>query len=188
MNFLEILLTAVGLSMDAFAVAVTDGICCQNLTKRKRLAVGICFGFFQGLMPLTGFFLGKAFENCITAVDHYVALILLSYIGIKMIFDAVREAKQENTEKYILTDKTLCLQGIAVSIDALAVGVSFAALANICIYPAVCEIALTTFLFSLLGIWSGKRLGMKSGCNALLTGGVILICLGVKIFIEHVFF
>lgn len=185
MNFLEILLTAIGLSMDAFAVALTDGICCQNLKKRNMLAVGICFGFFQGVMPLTGFFLGKAFGSCITAVDHYVALLLLGSIGIEMIFDAVQEEKPENTA---LTYKTLILQGIAVSIDALAVGVSFAALANVRIYPAVCEIALITCLFSLLGVRFGKKFGLKLGSKALLTGGVILICLGVKVFIEHVFF
>jgi len=188
MNFLELLLTAVGLSMDAFAVSITDGICCQDLKKREAVKIGLCFGIFQGIMPLMGFFLGKAFENYITAVDHYVALILLGYIGIRMILDAVHESKQETQENNRLTFKFLILQGIAVSIDALAVGVSFAALQNINIYYAVSEIAVITAILSLIGVRSGRKFGMKSGSRALLTGGLILICLGIKIFIEHVFF
>ena len=188
MNFFEILLTAVGLSMDAFAVSVTDGLCCTNLKKQQIFQIGICFGLFQGVMPLTGFFLGKAFETYITAADHYVALILLDYIGIRMILDAVREAKQKETEYYELTTKMLILQGIATSIDALAVGVSFAALANINIYCAVSEIAVITCLLSLTGVRFGRKFGAKLGSRALLTGGIILVCLGIKIFIEHMFF
>ena len=188
MNVFEILLTAVGLSMDVFAVAVTDGLCCTDLKKRQMLEIGICFGIFQGIMPLTGFFLGKAFENYITAADHYVALLLLGYIGISMIADAVREAKRTEPEHCELRLKTLLLQGIATSIDALAVGVSFAALANIHIYYAVSEIAVITCLFSLIGVRCGRRFGRKLGSRAMLTGGVILVCLGLKIFIEHLFF
>ena len=139
-------------------------------------------------MPLTGFFLGKAFERYITAVDHYVALILLGYIGGKMIYDAVQEAKQNQSEAYALTFRTLILQGIATSIDALAVGVSFAALANIHIYYAITEIAVITCLLSLTGIRLGKKSGLKLGSKALMTGGLILVCLGLKIFIEHQFF
>ncbi|MBR1554837.1 MAG: manganese efflux pump [Oscillospiraceae bacterium] len=188
MNFLEILLTAVGLSMDAFAVSVTNGLCCTNLRKRQSLRIGLCFGLFQGIMPLTGFFLGKAFESYITAFDHYIALILLGYIGGKMIYDAVQESKQDAPEAYELTVRTLILQGIATSIDALAVGVSFAALANINIFSAAAEIAVITCMLSLIGVRFGKKFGTKLGSRALLTGGVILVCLGIKIFIEHVFF
>ncbi|MBR0485580.1 MAG: manganese efflux pump [Oscillospiraceae bacterium] len=188
MNLAEILLTAVGLSMDAFAVAVTDGLCCSNLKKQQTIQIGLCFGMFQGVMPLTGFFLGKAFESCITAVDHYVALILLGYIGIKMILDAVQESGQDTPEIYELTPKLLILQGIATSIDALAVGVSFAVLANVNIFCAVAEIAVITCLLSLTGVRFGRKFGRKLGNRALLTGGVILVCLGIKIFIEHVFF
>ncbi len=188
MNLIEIFLTAVGLSMDAFAVSVTNGLCCANPEKKNALRIGLCFGLFQGLMPLTGFFLGKAFEQYITAVDHYIALILLGYIGGKMIFDAVKESRQGETESYVLTAKLLFLQGIATSIDALAVGVSFAALANIHIFYAAAEIAVITCILSLIGVRFGKQFGTKLGSRAQLTGGLILICLGLKIFIEHMFF
>lgn len=188
MNFWEILLTAIGLSMDAFAVSVTNGLCCTELNRKQSLQMGICFGIFQGLMPLTGFMLGKAFEQYITAIDHYVALILLGYIGGKMVYDAIQEAKQEQSESYVLTFRMMILQGIATSIDALAAGVSFAALANIHICYAVIEIAVITCLLSLTGIRVGKQSGKKLGSRALLTGGIILIGLGWKIFIEHQFF
>ena len=188
MNFAEILLTAVGLSMDAFAVSVTDGLCCTNLKKRQSVWIGLCFGLFQGIMPLAGFFLGKAFEASVTAVDHYIALILLGYIGGKMIYDSIQEAKQNAPESYPLTAKMLILQGIATSIDALAVGVSFAVLPDVNIFCAVAGIALITCLLSLIGVRFGKQFGEKLGSRALLTGGVILVCLGMKIFIQHVFF
>ncbi len=187
MHFIELLLTAFSLSMDAFAVSVTNGLSCTDLKKKQTLAIGLCFGLFQGLMPLTGFFLGKAFERQITAADHYIAFILLGYIGGSMICEAVQERNQQ-TEVYIFTMKTLLLQGIATSIDALAVGVSFAALANINIFLAAGEIALITCLVSLTGVRFGKQFGKKIGSSALLTGGIILICLGMKIFIEHQFF
>ncbi|MDE5754749.1 MAG: manganese efflux pump, partial [Oscillospiraceae bacterium] len=95
MNFLELILTAIGLSMDAFAVSVTDGLCCKDLQKKHAVSIGLCFGIMQGLMPTIGFFLGQAFAEYITAVDHYIALILLGYIGGKMILDAIQESKQD---------------------------------------------------------------------------------------------
>lgn len=188
MSFAEILLTAVGLSMDAFAVSVTDGLCCSGLKKKQSVRIGLCFGMFQGIMPLTGFFLGKAFESCITAFDHYIALILLGYIGGKMILDAVRESGKDAPEAYELTPKLLILQGIATSIDALAVGVSFAVLPDVNIFCAVAEIAVMTCLLSLTGVRFGRKFGAKLGNRALLAGGVILVGIGIKIFMEHVFF
>ncbi|MDE6004603.1 MAG: manganese efflux pump MntP family protein [Oscillospiraceae bacterium] len=188
MNFLELLLTAIGVSMDAFAVSVTDGLCCKNLQKKQSLAIGLCFGFLQGLMPVIGFFLGQTFASYITAVDHYVALLLLGYIGGKMIFDAIADAKQDNSELYDLNFKILFMQGIATSIDALAIGVSFSALANIKIFPAAIEIMLITCIVSIIGVCFGKHLGKKFGSCALFTGGLILISLGIKIFLEHMFF
>ena len=185
MHFIELLLTAFSLSMDAFAVSVTNGLSCADLKKKQTFAIGLSFGLFQGLMPLAGFFLGKAFEQYITAFDHYIALILLGYIGGSMICDAVQESKPE---AYTFTVKTLLLQGVATSIDALAVGVSFAALANINIFLAAGEIALITCLVSLTGVKFGKKFGKKIGNHALLTGGIILVSLGLKIFIEHQFF
>ncbi len=188
MNFLELLLTAIGLSMDAFAVSVTNGLCCTNLKKKQSLLIGLCFGAFQGLMPTIGFFLGKAFADYITAIDHYIALILLGYIGGKMIYDAVQDAKQEEQQPYALTPGLLLMQGIATSIDAMAAGVSFAALSNINILYAGVEIAVITCMLSIIGVRCGKKFGSKLGSRALLTGGVILVCLGLKIFIEHMFF
>lgn len=188
MSVLELILTAVGLSMDAFAVSVTDGLCCNNLQRKQSVAIGLCFGFLQGLMPAIGFFLGQAFASYITVVDHYVALLLLGYIGGKMIFDAITEAKQDKPEPYSLTRKTILMQGIATSIDALAVGVSFSALANIQILPVASGIAFITCVLSITGICFGKHLGQKFGSYALFAGGLLLIGLGVKIFIEHMFF
>ena len=188
MNFFEIMLTAIGLAMDAFAVSVTDGLCCKNLQKKQFFAIGLCFGILQGLMPTIGFFLGQAFVSYITIIDHYIALILLSYIGGKMIFDAISESKKNKLEFYDLNFKTIFMQGIATSIDALAIGVSFSALANIKIIPVAFEIMLITCILSMIGICFGKNLGKKFGSYALFAGGLILIFLGIKIFVEHVFF
>lgn len=188
MNFLELILTAIGLSMDAFAVSVTDGLCCKDLQKKHAISIGLCFGIMQGLMPTIGFFLGQAFAEYITAVDHYIALILLGYIGGKMILDAIQESKQDEPEPYHMHMKTILMQGIATSIDALAVGVSFSALANIHILPAALEIAGITCILSIAGVCFGKRLGQKCGSYALFAGGLILITLGIKIFVQHMFF
>lgn len=197
MNFFELILTAIGLSMDAFAVSVTNGLCCKDLQKKHVLSIGLCFGIMQGLMPTIGFLLGQAFTDYITAVDHYIALILLGYIGGKMILDAVKEFKESGEsgesgsaepESYHLSGKTIFMQGVATSIDALAVGVSFSALANISIVPAALEIAVITCVLSIIGVCFGKRLGQKFGSYALLAGGLILVLLGVKIFIQHMFF
>ncbi|MDE7093668.1 MAG: manganese efflux pump MntP family protein [Oscillospiraceae bacterium] len=188
MNFLELLLIAFSVSMDAFAVSITDGLCCKNLQKKQFISIGLCFGILQGLMPVIGFFLGQTFASYIRVVDHYVALILLGYIGGKMIFDAITESKKTEPELYDLNSKIILMQGIATSIDALALGVSFSALANIKIMPIVTEIMLITGLLSIMGVCFGKHLGKKFGSYALFLGGFILIALGVKIFVEHVFF
>ncbi len=187
MSYIELFLVAVGLSMDAFAVAISNGLCCQKLRKSQILAIGFCFGGFQGLMPTIGFFLGKAFESYITAVDHYIALILLGYIGGKMIFDAITN-KEETEQSRLLTAPLLLTQGIATSIDALAVGVSFAALPDVSIIAAAAFIACITFLCSVIGVCSGKKFGEKLGSRATLLGGLILVGIGVKIFVEHMFF
>lgn len=187
MTYIELLLIAIGLSMDAFAVSITNGLCCTNLKKNQIFMIGLCFGGFQGLMPTAGFFLGKAFEVYITALDHYIALVLLGYIGGKMIYDALTE-KEETGNQYTLTVRTLLMQGVATSIDALAVGVSFAALPGVNIMVAALSIAVVTFAFSVVGVCFGKRFGARLGSRALLAGGMILVGIGVKIFIEHMFF
>lgn len=186
MNLLEIILIGVGLSMDAFAVSITNGLSCKNLKKIQMLAVAVCFGVFQGLMPAIGFFLGKAFEGYIRAFDHWIALALLGYIGGKMIWDALKGG--EEASEYTLTAKLLLMQGIATSIDALAVGVSFAALPDVNILTAALLICAETFVFSFIGVAFGKRAGQKLGSRAQLIGGLILVGIGIKIFVEHVFF
>lgn len=186
MTILELILIGIGLSMDAFAVSITNGLCCTNLKRQQMLYIAVCFGFFQGLMPVIGYFLGKAFETYICAFDHWIALVLLGYIGGKMLFDAVRG--EEDSGEYALTGKLLLTQGIATSIDALAVGVSFAALPDVHIWLAALLICCTTFAFSLVGVLSGRRVGQKLGSRAQLVGGLILIGIGIKIFVEHMFF
>ncbi len=185
MTILEIILIGVGLSMDAFAVSITNGLCCTNLKKRQMFYIALCFGVFQGAMPLIGYFLGKAFEKYICTFDHWIALVLLGYIGGKMIFDAVKG--EEDAGEFQLTLKTLLTQGIATSIDALAVGVSFAALPNVNIWSSAGIICCTTFAFSLVGVVFGKKVGSKLGSRAQLVGGIILVCIGIKIFVEHMF-
>ena len=186
MSIIDIILVAIGLSMDAFAVSITNGLCCQHLRRSQMLSVAVCFGGFQALMPTIGYFLGKAFEGYISALDHYIALILLGYIGGKMIFDALTGSAEEHS--YALTAKLLLMQGVATSIDALAVGVSFATLPNVQIVPAVLLIGGITFLLSLTGVLIGKKTGQKLGSRAQIVGGLILIGIGIKIFVEHMFF
>lgn len=186
MTLLELILIGIGLSMDAFAVSITNGLSCKSLRRSQMLADAVCFGVFQGLMPTLGFFLGKAFAAYICAFDHWIALILLGYIGGKMIFDALRP--DEESGSYTLTPKLLLTQGIATSIDALAVGVSFAALPNVNIVYAALLICFETFAFSLVGIVFGKKVGARLGDRAQFVGGLILIGIGLKIFIEHMFF
>lgn len=187
MSIIELVLIGIGLSMDAFAVSITNGLCCTNINRRRALLTGLCFGGFQGLMPTVGYFLGKAFEQYIRAFDHWIALILLGYIGGKMIFDALRPGEEE-LHQTLLTPKLLFIQGVATSIDALAVGVSFAALQDVNILFAALLICCETFAFSVVGVVFGKRVGQKLGNRAQLVGGLILVCIGLKFFIEHMFF
>ena len=169
MSIIELILIGIGLSMDAFAVSVTNGLCCKNIKAGKTIMTGVCFGGFQGLMPLIGYFLGRGFAKYITAFDHIIALILLGFIGGQMIWE-------------------LFMQGIATSIDALAVGVSFAALENVNIAFAATAICSITFMFSIVGVLIGKKFGNILNNKAQLVGGLILVGIGVKIFVEHTFF
>ena len=186
MSVTELILIGIGLSMDAFAVSITNGLSARQLKRSTMLADAVCFGVFQGLMPTIGFFLGKAFETYIRTFDHWIALLLLAWIGGKMIWDAFRG--EEESGEYTLTVKLLLAQGVATSIDALAVGVSFAALPDVQILPAALLICCETFAFSLIGIVFGKKAGAKLGSHAQLVGGIILVGIGIKIFVEHMFF
>lgn len=187
MSIIELILIGIGLSMDAFAVSVTNGLCCKNIKAGKTLMTGVCFGGFQGLMPLIGYFLGRGFSHYITAFDHIIALILLGFIGGQMIWESFKK-EDENTDSNVLTGKMLFMQGIATSIDALAVGVSFAALKDVNIAFASSSICCITFVFSVVGVLIGKKFGNMLNNKAQLVGGLILVGIGIKIFAEHTFF
>ena len=181
MSFLELLLIAVGLSMDAFAVSICKGLGTRHVRPRHALLAGLYFGGFQFLMPVTGWLLGYRFEAMIKSVDHWVAFVLLTAIGVGMI----REARQKGDE---LSDdygvKTMTLLAVATSIDALAVGVTFAFL-QVALLPSAGLIGVTTFLLSAAGIYVGAAFGARFKAAAEITGGVILILIGLKILLEH---
>jgi Predicted membrane protein len=180
MSFLELLLIAVGLSMDAFAVSICKGLSLQKLKPRHAALVGLYFGGFQALMPVIGWALGYRFEHVIKSVDHWIAFVLLVIIGLSMI----REAKQAEELNDDLSFRTMLLLAVATSIDALAVGVTFAFL-QVRILPAASLIGVTTFLLSALGVYIGHVFGLKYRAKAEIAGGVILIGIGVKILLEH---
>lgn len=198
MGFAELLLLAVGLAMDAFAVSIGNGLSMKKSDPKSALAIALSFGVFQALMPTAGYFLGTAFETVISRFDHYIALIFLGFIGGKMIFDGIkelRESKKEGTESgekeeqpFKLSFGALMIQSVATSIDALIVGVSFAALPDVNIWTAVVLIGVITFAISLVGVFSGKKFGQLLGSRAEVFGGLILVGIGLKVFIEHVFF
>ncbi len=179
-------LLALGLAMDAFAVSITNGMCYANSGRKTALISALFFGFFQGLMPFLGFCAGLTFRDAIAFLDHWIALGLLSFIGGQMIWNALREknAACPSSQEKFLTVKSIFLQAIATSIDALTVGISFAVM-EINIWQAVTIIAAITFCCSLLGAVLGKSFGMLLKDKAEIFGGIILIAIGVKIFLEH---
>ncbi len=180
MSFPELLLIAVGLSMDAFAVSICKGLSIKKLGARHAALVGLYFGGFQALMPLIGWALGYRFEHIIESVDHWIAFALLVIIGLSMI----REANQAEELNDDLGFKTMVLLAVATSIDALAVGVTFAFL-QVRILPAASLIGVTTFLISAVGVYIGHVFGLKYRAKAEIAGGVILIGIGLKILLEH---
>lgn len=182
MSILEILLLGIGLSMDAFAVSICKGLSAKRLQTRHYLIIGAWFGGFQALMPTIGFFLGSTFEQYITAFDHWVAFVLLSAIGAGMIKESL--SKEESNGNDSFSFKTMLLLALATSIDALAVGITFAFLVER-IVPAVCLIGVITFLFSAAGVKLGNVFGTKYKSKAEFAGGVILILLGTKILLDH---
>lgn len=186
MGVAELLLLAIGLSMDAFAVSVTNGLCIRKAAWKTALSCGLCFGLFQGAMPSIGFALGRTFTEYVTSIDHYIALVLLAFIGGKMLIDAFKD-DDESCDLFSPALGLLLVQGVATSIDALAVGVSFAALSVNIVYAAS-FICCVTFLFSFVGVFIGNRFGTILNSKAQILGGLILIGIGLKIFIEHMFF
>ena len=184
MNLIELLLIAVGLSMDAFSVSICKGLNTKRFSWRMALTCGVWFGFFQALMPTVGYFLGAQFQEMIEAYDHWIAFGLLLLIGANMIREAVWGKKEEGEENDSLDFKTMFLLAIATSIDALAVGVSFACI-QVKLWSSVLIIGFTTFLFSVLGVKIGYMFGSKYEKLAGVFGGIILILIGLKILLEH---
>lgn len=185
MGVLELVLIAVGLSMDAFAVSVCNGMAINRLRFRDACKFGVFFGVFQALMPLIGWAAGKTFSQYVTAVDHWIAFVLLAFIGGKMIYEAVKG--DEGAAEDPLRFRVLFVLAVATSIDALAVGVTFAFM-QMAILPSILTIGAITFVLSTFGAFIGKRAGLLLGNRAEIVGGVILILMGGKILIEHLFF
>lgn len=182
MNFLTILSLAVALSMDAFSVSICKGLATKKFSIKTAFSCGIWFGFFQALMPVIGYFLGVQFESLITSIDHWIAFGLLFLIGANMIREAFSDEDEKKSSKN--DAETMFLLAIATSIDALAVGVTFAFL-QVDIWKAVLIIGVTTFIFSFAGVAIGNFFGSKYSKPASVVGGVILILIGVKILLEH---
>ena len=183
MTYFELFLIAVGLSMDAFAVSVCKGLSTQEPKAKHYLAVGAWFGGFQALMPLLGYLLGSSFEGYINRFDHWVAFALLAVIGGNMIKESFEEDEEKADDSF--TFKTMLVLAVATSIDALAVGITFALLPDVNIVAAVSFIGLTTFVLSAVGLKVGNIFGLKYKSKAELAGGVILILIGLKILLEH---
>lgn len=181
MSFLDLFILAVGLSMDAFAVSVCKGLSVRQLKFSHACTVGLYFGGFQFLMPLIGYLLGSQFQQYITSIDHWIAFILLALIGANMIKESRGETEQLNDSFSFLTMLPLA---IATSIDALAVGITFAFL-QVSILPAVTFIGCTTFVLSAIGIKIGHVFGTRYKSRAEMIGGIVLIAIGCKILLEH---
>ncbi len=185
MGIFELLIIAIVLSLDAFAVSVCKGLATQNIKPRHLISAGLWFGGFQALMPAIGYFLGAAFESYITSIDHWVAFILLSLIGLNMIKESFGDT-EENSANDSFSAKTMLVMAVATSIDALAVGITFAFTVETVrhLIFAVSSIGVITFIFSATGVKLGSIFGTKYNKKATFTGGVILIILGLKLLLE----
>ena len=186
MTFTEILLIGIGLSMDAFAVAISKGLSMQKINYKAGLIIALFFGVFQAGMPLIGYFAAIRFERYIIAADHWVAFGLLLFIGGKAIVEAIKEIRsgEKKEEAFRRRYAELVVLAFATSVDALAVGISFAFL-SVQIWKSVSIIGVTTFLISFAGVCIGNRFGAKLKAKAEIAGGVILILIGLKILLEH---
>ena len=185
--FIVLFLMGVGLSMDAFAVSICKGLAMRKVNKKQAFVIGLFFGGFQALMPFIGWALGSQFESYITSIDHWIAFVLLVVIGGNMVKEAVSEKGGEDEVEQMdppLDIKEMFILAIATSIDALAVGITFAFL-NYPIVEAITIIGITTFVISIIGVYVGNFFDSKYKKRAEIVGGVILILLGVKILLEH---
>ena len=186
MGIVELLLTAIALSMDAFAVSVCKGLGMRRMRYDQALVISLYFGVFQALMPLIGWLLGTSFSRYIQAFDHWIAFVLLAFLGGKMLWDVFHEkedGEQESAERR-LDHRELFMLAIATSIDALAVGIAFACL-DVNIWSSISIIGVTTLVISFVGVWIGNRFGNRFQKKAEIAGGLVLILIGVKILAEH---
>ncbi len=188
MKLLNIILIAIGLSMDAFAVSIANGITIKQNRMPNALKMAFSFGMFQAIMPVIGWLAGRTLVDFVSSVDHWIAFGLLLYIGAEMIYEAVKPGgcEEETKDCAGLDASRLFILSVATSIDALAVGITFAFLNISIIYPVI-TIGLITFAFSFAGFFSGNRLGLMFGNKIEILGGCILIGIGLKIMIEHLF-
>lgn len=184
MEFWELTITALALAMDAFAVAIAKGLCVKRVKVGQCLITGAYFGGFQAIMPLFGFFFGLIFKDYIQAFDHWIAFLLLGAIGINMIAESFKSEEQK-CETNPFGVKTMLIMAVATSIDALAVGVTFAVLGGVDVWLAVALIGVITFALSAVGVKIGNVFGIKYKNKAEILGGIILILIGVKILLEH---
>lgn len=198
MTLTEIVLLAVSLAMDAFAVSISNGLILPKVRKRDAAKFGCFFGFFQFMMPLIGYILGAGFARYITSIDHWIAFILLALIGGNMIKESFGDDEDEKSKDDILSLKNLFLLAVATSIDALAVGVTFAFISGTVVVPGLSErinimlafilIGIITFFISYVGVMLGKKLGLMFKSYAERVGGLVLVAIGLKILIQHLFF
>lgn len=187
MGFVELFLIGVGLSMDAFAVSICKGLNMRKINYKHALIIGGFFGGFQALMPFVGWALGSQFEKYIESVDHWIAFVLLAFIGGKMVYESIKGGDDDDgsPDGEKLDIKELFILAIATSIDALAVGITFAFL-KVSIVPSIIIIGLTTFIISVGGVVIGNKFGSKYKSKAEIAGGIILVLIGLKILLEGV--
>lgn len=182
MSLLELFFIAVGLSMDAFAVSICKGLSVGRAHTKHFLTAGLYFGFFQAFMPLIGYLLGRNFQSLVEGMDHWIAFFLLGFIGFNMVREAYGE--EESLDSSFSPSAMLPL-AVATSIDALAMGVSFSFFADFQIIPAISFIGVITFVLSGAGVFIGSHFGAKYKSKAEMTGGIILILMGLKILLNH---
>jgi putative Mn2+ efflux pump MntP len=186
MTLADIILIAIGLSMDAFAVSITLGLSVKKASLKEMIIPGLYFGLFQALMPAIGYFLGLNFANKIQNMDHWIAFVLLGVIGGKMIKDSLSKEKTA-ADTYSFQFVKMMILALATSIDALAIGITFAFF-NVNIVKAIIITGLTTFFISTCGVKTGALFGIRFKAKAEFAGGAVLILLGIKIVVEHIFF
>ena len=182
MGVSEIVLISIGLAMDAFAVSICKGLSMKKMSIKKATVIGVYFGFFQMLMPALGYLLATNFANILESIDHWIAFILLGLIGINMIKESYEEKESMNDHTDI---KTMCILAVATSIDALAVGITYAFLDSSNCLEFFTTIGTITFILSVIGVKIGNKFGNKFGNKAEFAGGIILILIGTKILLEH---